>query len=99
MNNRSVGEVRCTIDGGPAGLIPNLNVRVEITAARKENALMVPRNAVYRHEGRPSVMLVTGETTAVKPVELGLVTTEEIEILHGIGDGDLVVLNPAESTK
>jgi HlyD family secretion protein len=99
MNNRSVGEVRCTINEGPAGLIPNLNVRVEVTTARKENALMVPRSAVYSHEGKPSVMVVSGETTAVKPVELGFVTPEEIEILRGINDGDSVVLNPAESTK
>jgi HlyD family secretion protein len=99
MNNRSVGEVRCTIDEGPAGLIPNLNVRVEVTTARKENALMVPRSSVYNYEGKPSVMVAAGKTTAVKPVDLGFVTPEEIEILRGIGDGDLVVLNPTESGK
>jgi HlyD family secretion protein len=99
MNNRSVGEVICAIDGGAAGLIPNLNVRVDITTAQKENALVVPRNAVYNDEGKPSVKVVTGETTTVKPVEVGLVTPEEIEILRGITEGDAVVLNPTESGK
>jgi HlyD family secretion protein len=99
MNNRSVGEVRCSIEGGAAGLIPNLNVRVEITTAQKENALVVPRNAVYNDEGKPSVKVVAGETTTVKPVELGLVTPEEIEILRGVNEGDAVVLNPTESGK
>jgi HlyD family secretion protein len=99
MNNRSVGEVRCTIDGGAEGLIPNLNVRVEITTVQKKDALVVPRNAVYNDEGKPSVKVVTGESTVVKPVELGLVAPEEIEILHGIKEGDAVVLNPTESGK
>ncbi len=99
LNNRSVGEVRCTIDGGPAGLIPNLNVRVEITTLQKENALVVPRSAVYSHEGKPAVMVPAGEKTVIKPVELGLVTPDEIEILSGISEGDLVILNPAEAGK
>jgi HlyD family secretion protein len=99
MNNRSVGEVICSVDGAAAGLIPNLNVRVEITTVQKENALVVPRNAVYNDEGKPSVKVATGETTTVKPVEVGLVTPEEIEILRGIKEGDAVVLNPTESGK
>ena len=96
MSNRSVGEVICSIEGGPPGLIPNLNVRVEITTELKANALVVPRNAVFNREGKPSVLAPEGKGTAVKPVELGLATAEEIEILRGINDGDLVILNPAE---
>jgi HlyD family secretion protein len=97
MNNRSVGEVLCSIESGPPGLIPNLNVRVEITTERKANALVVPRNAVFNYKGKPSVLAPEGKGTAVKPVELGLATPEEIEILRGISDGDLVILNPTES--
>jgi HlyD family secretion protein len=99
MNNRSVGEVLCSIEGGPPGLIPNLNVRVEITTELKANALVVPRNAVFNRGGKPSVLAPGGKGTAVKPVELGLATPEEIEILRGICDGDLVILNPAEAVK
>jgi HlyD family secretion protein len=99
MNNRSVGEVFCSIEGGPPGLIPNLNVRVEITTELKANALVVPRNAVFNREGKPSVLVPEGKGTAAKPVELGLATPEEIEILRGISDGDLVILNPAETAK
>jgi HlyD family secretion protein len=97
MNNRSVGEVFCSIEGGPPGLIPNLNVRVEITTEIKAIALVVPRNAVFNREGKPSVLVPEGSGTVAKPVELGLVTPEQIEILRGISDGDLVILNPAET--
>jgi RND family efflux transporter MFP subunit len=98
LNNRSVGEVLCSIDSGPGGLIPNLNVRVEIATNTKSNALVVPRNAVFNQDGKPSVMVWTPAETIVKNMALGLNSAEEIEILNGINDGDSVVLNPIEAT-
>jgi RND family efflux transporter MFP subunit len=97
FNNRSVGNVFCTIDEEPKELIPNLNVRVEIIVARKANALVVPRAAVFNRAGQPTVMLSEGSGTALKPVTLGLVTSEEVEIERGIADGSSVVLNHGET--
>ncbi len=96
LNNRSVGEVICSIDSGPAGLIPNLNVRVEVTTEQKPNALVVPRNAIFNSGGKTSVLVPQGERTVAKPVSLGLLTTEEIEILSGISEGETVILSPAD---
>jgi len=96
LDNRSVGYVLCTIDGGPSGLIPNLNVRVEITTAVRTDALVVPRGAVFNYEGKPAVLIKEGIRTTIKPVETGLFTPEEIEILRGIDAGSSVVLNHAE---
>ncbi len=98
LNNRSVGEVLCSVDSGPRGLIPNINVRVEITTETKNNALVVPRNAVFNQDGKPSVMVSTPTETIMKHVDLGVNTPEEIEILKGINEGDSVVLNPIEDT-
>jgi HlyD family secretion protein len=97
MNNRSIGYVLCSIDKGPKGLIPNLNVKVEITTDFKANALVVPRSAVFNYQGKPAVLLSEGTGTIAKPVDLGFVTAEEIEILRGIKAGDTVVLNPGEA--
>jgi multidrug efflux pump subunit AcrA (membrane-fusion protein) len=99
MNNRSIGEVLCSIDSGPEGLIPNLTVRVEITTNLKEDALVVPRSAVFNREGKPAVMVLEGMNAVPKQVEVGLVTPEEIEISDGIHSGDPVVLNPAGGAK
>jgi hypothetical protein len=78
-------------------LIPNLNVKVEITTDFKANALVVPRSAVFSDEGKPAILMLQGTGTTAKPVDLGLVTSEEIEILHGINEGDSVVLNPGDA--
>ncbi len=96
FNNRSVGFVICTIDGDPKELIPNLNVKVEIITAFKPDALVVPKAAVFNHNGQPTVMLSVGERTELKPVVLGLVAADEIEIAKGISDGNSVVLNHGE---
>jgi multidrug resistance efflux pump len=99
LNNRSVGYVFCSLDGDPKELIPNLNVKVEITTDRKTDVLVIPKSAVFNQNGKPSVLLSEGKTTTIKPVDLGLITSEEVEIVNGIVAGNSVVLYPSESTK
>jgi HlyD family secretion protein len=97
LDNRSVGHVVCSIDGTPKELIPNLNVEVEITTSVKKDALVVPRSAVFSDDGEPAVLLMESDRTVKEPVKMGLVTSQEIEILDGIKEGDAVVLYPAET--
>jgi HlyD family secretion protein len=97
LENRSIGYVLCSIDDSPTELIPNLNVKVEITTALKKDALVVPRSAVFNAQGKPSVLLLEGTRMVTRPVTMGLVTTDEIEILSGIAAGDSVALYPAEA--
>lgn len=99
LNNRSVGHVLCSIESEPKELIPNLNVNVEITTDLKSNVLTVSRSAVYNSDGEKAVMVMEGEKAVSKPVIVGLVTSEEIEILQGVEEGDIVVINPLEVAK
>jgi multidrug resistance efflux pump len=99
LNNRSVGYIFCSVEGDPKELIPNLNVKVEITTDRKTEVLVIPKSAVFSQSGRPAVRLLEGKSTTVKPVDLGLITSEEVEILGGIKAGDSVVLYPGEASK
>jgi len=99
MNNRTVGHVICSIEGNPDELIPNLNVMVEITTMRKPDAVVVPRSAVFSPDGIRSVRIFDGKTTVIKPVVSGLVTTDEVEILEGVREGEDIVINPLDSKK
>jgi len=96
MDIRTVGYVYCTIEGSHEELIPNLNVMVEITTLRKPDALVVPRSAVFNHDGVRSVRIFDGKTAITKPVISGVVTTEEIEIIEGLREGDEVIINPLD---
>jgi HlyD family secretion protein len=97
LGNRSVGYVICSIKGEPKELIPNINVKIQIVTASRAAALVVPRTAVFNANGKPTVMLSSdGLHTVLKPVLLGLITPEEVEIVQGIDEGSKVVTNPGE---
>lgn len=96
LDNRTVGYVLCSIEGEPKELIPNLNVKVEITTERKPGALTVPRSAVFSLDGKRAVLVLEGPKAVVRTVLPGLVTAEDIEILEGVREGEVVVTNPLD---
>ncbi len=96
LNNRSVGNVICSVEGEPKELIPNLNVKVEITTDYKADAIVVPRSALFSTGGTLSVLISEGARTIRRSVDVGLSTSDKIEIVHGVNAGDSIVLNPGE---
>jgi HlyD family secretion protein len=96
LGNRSVGYVFCSVEGNPVELIPNINLKLEIVTSRKLAALVVPRAAVFNHEGQSTVSLDVGGHTVLKRVVLGMVTPLEVEILQGLEEGNRIVINPGE---
>lgn len=96
LNNRSVGHVLCSINGAPQGLMPNLNVTVDIITDKKPGALMLPRSAVINRDGKPSVLIPQAGALVARPVQLGLRTPEEVEILDGVRQGESVLLTPGD---
>jgi len=94
LGNRSVGNVICAVEGDPEELIPHLNVKIQIVTAAKADALVVPRTAVFNQDGQPTVLLFDGKSAIPRRVSLGLVTTQDIEILQGVAEGDRVAVNP-----
>ncbi|MHB9094577.1 MAG: efflux RND transporter periplasmic adaptor subunit [Eubacteriales bacterium] len=85
------------------GLKPGMTANVEILVNRKDQALVVPIEAVQERQGKKFVMLATGKNTsqqknagarqgALRPVETGLYNETNIEITSGLSEGDKVVL-------
>ena len=96
LGNRSVGFVLCSVEGHPVELIPNINLKLQIVTSRKPGALVVPRAAVFNHEGQSTVLLEDRGKISVKRVVLGMVTPQELEILQGLEEGNHIVINPEE---
>ncbi len=76
-------------------LKPGMYARVRLTAQRKADALMVPRNAVVDSEGRRGVFLPDGQTAKFQPVQTGLQDTNNVEILEGLTEGQRVITTGA----
>lgn len=73
-------------------------VRVRIFTAKKDNALVIPRSALFRGPGGAwQVFAVRGGKANLINVEIGLMNDEWVEIAKGVEDGEEVILAPESS--
>ena len=95
-NGRSVG-VRGCIDNRQQQLRPGMFARVNAVFGSRENAMVIPEEAIIPQGGRTFVVkVVAGEKpdTLVServPVKVGLRQPGKVEILEGLAAGDTVV--------
>jgi HlyD family secretion protein len=70
-------------------------VRVRIFTDTKQNALIVPRSALFRGpDGGWQLFVVQRSKAVLKPVEVGLMNDEVAEVKDGVAEDDVVVLAP-----
>ena len=90
---RTVGEVTCTVNNADLKLLPNINVNVNIIAARSDDALLIPREAVHQHSARKFVYEVVNGRLERRNVETGVSDLTRIQITSGLKDHALVALS------
>jgi HlyD family secretion protein len=71
-------------------------VEPRIILAAAENALKVPRAALFRDEGGWAVFVNDSGRATLRRVELGLENGLEAEIRKGLGSGEQIVLQPGD---
>ena len=89
---RTVGEVTSLVDNADGKLLPNVNVSVNITTARHDNVLTLPREAVHQEDGKRYVYLVVDDVLRQKDIETSISNLTSIEVTKGIREGDIVAL-------
>ena len=76
----------------PTELQPGTQVGVEIDAEQRSNVPLVPAIAVLRENpAEPVVVVAAGSIAQRRPVVIGLVDGENIEILSGLKPGELII--------
>ena len=71
-DNRSVSEGLALVDPPTDGLVPGMNVDVDIIVTKSADALQVPAAAVYTENGSPFVYRIAEGRALWTPVTLGL---------------------------
>lgn len=90
---RGTVEARLRVDAPPAYLRDDMTVSVEIVSAEKANAIVVP-NAALRDTASGAVVLAIQDGRAVATaVKLGIRTPQSAEVLSGIAEGAVVVID------
>lgn len=88
------GSVRIRIENPKHLLKLGMFVSVDLSLNQAEPTLIVPKQAVYPDEtGDPHVYRVKGDEAEFVPVQLGIQTKDEAQILSGVQEGDTVILS------
>lgn len=90
-NNAKTVDVTLAFDS-PTALPPGTQVGVEIDAEQRSNVALAPAIAVLKDDPTTAVVFVAaGNTAQRRPVVIGLVDAENIEILSGLKAGELII--------
>lgn len=95
--NETVVEVLVDVDGAGDILKPGLNVTCEISTVNKKDVLLAPMEAITPDKDDNNIVFVVDESTKTlsqRQVTVGLNSDMNVEILDGLNEGDLVVLEP-----
>ncbi len=72
-----------------------VNAKIHPSAANKRG-LAVPRSALVQVDGKPTVFVAVDDTGVVpKPVELGVQSSQVVEVISGLTEGDRVIVGEA----
>jgi HlyD family secretion protein len=96
LNSRQVGEVTCIIENPNLDLLPGTNVTARILADKKENVLMLPKEAIFHESDKVGVYLLVDDHIEWRSVTQGINNVTQIEV-RGLNDGDVVAL-PSDRT-
>ncbi|MBN2732856.1 MAG: efflux RND transporter periplasmic adaptor subunit [Balneolaceae bacterium] len=84
-------KVTITIQDASRQLKPGMFGRIRIVYDTRENALMIPKEAVLTEDGINSVYIVNKDLVFRRTIQTGYVNGSNIEIIEGLADGDSVV--------
>ncbi|MDJ0704119.1 MAG: efflux RND transporter periplasmic adaptor subunit [Leptolyngbyaceae cyanobacterium MO_188.B28] len=93
--NVTLFQVRIELLSGQEVLLSNMNVNVAFIGDDLDNALVVPTFAINTQEGRPGVLVPDkGNRICLQPITYGQQSGNQIIILEGVEEGDLIFLSP-----
>jgi len=92
VNNVVVYEVDIVLAEVPEVFRSGMSAEVTIVTVAKDNALLVPADAVTTEGGRTFVNVREGQGEAQRDVVLGISNTHNVEVTGGLQEGDVVLL-------
>lgn len=91
--------VRIEIENSNGTIKPGMYAEAAVLLGNKENALIVPRNALRISGDQWSAYIVSDEMVKTVEVEIGIDNGKEVEIIGGLEEGQLVITNGREYVK
>jgi membrane fusion protein (multidrug efflux system) len=74
-------------------IVPGMYAEASLVLQEKRDALAIPVQAINRREGHITVLVVDRENKVQeRKIQTGLETPNDVEVVSGLSDGDLVVI-------
>jgi HlyD family secretion protein len=96
VNGEVVARLRFA-DQRPVGLRQNQRLSVRIFIDRRDHVLMVDHGSFYEQDGGGFVYVVKDGVAQRRAVRLGAVSTQKVEVLDGLQEGEQIVVAGTES--
>ena len=96
-------QVEVEIPNSDFRLKPGMYARVYFTIGRRDNALVVPVNAIVDYQNKKGVFQshkgAQGDVVTFKPVEVGLADEANAEVMSGLSEGEPVITTGASALR
>ena len=79
-------------DTASAEILPHMTATANIIIASKTDALLAPISAIVRQNGQDSARVLDGEQESLVPIEIGLKSDTQVEIISGVNEGDILII-------
>ncbi len=73
---------------------PGMSADIEIIVDKTDDALTVPSQAIIERGGRKNIFVKSDSKARLVPVEIGRFNWTYTEVLKGINEGNLIIMNP-----
>src|SRR5262249_3357689 len=96
---RAGGDIRyftgvVKLDTTAPGLKPGMSTRVDIALSPQENVLVIPHEAVRSDRRKKVCFVARDESLERREVTIGEQSTNVVQIVNGLEEGELVALDP-----
>jgi HlyD family secretion protein len=91
---------RATLKNLDSRLRPGMSASAEIIVEKQPNVLLIPSRASFLAHGKPAVYVQKGNAFLTRTIEVGRRNDEDLVVLKGLKQGELVTLeSPEEAAK
>ena len=91
---------RATLKTLDPRLRPGMSASAEIIIETNPNVLLIPARASFAQQGKPAVYIQRGGRFEIRMIEIGRRNDNEIVVVKGLKEGDLVTLeNPVDAAR
>lgn len=80
------------------GLMAGMNANVSVVVDEKNDVLWVPAQAVQTRQEKTYVQQLVNNQPVAKEVQIGLKTSQQVEIVSGLNEGDKVIVTTIKPT-